>query len=128
MTFGRVLIAAILHVAMLVPTAHAQEVVPDIYTLIKGTFHIHYPQNPRSGPQPDGDTIKFLPDVRSLIESLPRNGWPPKFTQAGITTIRFEGIDALETHFDGAHQHSLLALLLVPIIRNNLNSVKGRYL
>ena len=78
--------------------------------LIKGTFHIHYPDNPRSGPQPDGDTIKFKPHTRSLVEALPRNGRPPKFTQTGITTIRFEGIDTLETHFQGTHQHETLAL------------------
>ncbi|MGD9851191.1 MAG: hypothetical protein AB7T38_07980 [Nitrospirales bacterium] len=84
------------------------------YTLIKGTFHIHYPDSPRNGPQPDGDTIKFLPNTRQLIENLPRNGRPPKFTQTGITTLRFEGIDTLETHFSTngtlAHQHIALAL------------------
>jgi len=84
------------------------------YKLIKGEFHIHYPLNPRSGPEPDGDTIKFLPDNRQLIESLPRPNRPPKFTQTGITTIRFEGIDALETHFsvegDEFHQNMPLAL------------------
>jgi len=84
------------------------------YTLIKGTFHIHYPDNPRSGPEPDGDTLKFLPDNRQLIENLPRPNRPPRFTQTGITTIRFEGIDALETHFsvegDTFHQKMDLAL------------------
>ena len=84
------------------------------YTLIKGTFHIHYPNNPRSGPEPDGDTIKFQPDNRLHIENLPRPNRPPKFTQTGITTIRFEGIDALETHYsvegDEFHQHIDLAL------------------
>lgn len=90
--------------------AHAQESTPNTYTLIKGTFHIHYPENPRSGPQPDGDTIKFQPHTRSLVEAIPRNGRPAKFTQTGITTIRFEGIDTLETHFQGTHQHEALAL------------------
>jgi endonuclease YncB( thermonuclease family) len=84
------------------------------YTLIKGTFHIHYPANPKSGPEPDGDTLKFLPDNRQLIENLPRPNRPPRFTQTGITTIRFEGIDALETHFsvegDTFHQKMDLAL------------------
>ncbi len=69
------------------------------YKLIKGTFHIHYPDTPRNGPEPDGDTIKFKPDNRSLVEALPHPNRPAKFTQTGITTIRFEGIDALETHF-----------------------------
>ncbi|MCP4424202.1 MAG: hypothetical protein GY803_06910, partial [Chloroflexi bacterium] len=83
------------------------------YKLIKGTFHIHYPNNPRSGPEPDGDTLKFLPDNRQLIENLPRPNRPPKFTQTGITTIRFEGIDALETHYpiegEQYHQHMPLS-------------------
>jgi endonuclease YncB( thermonuclease family) len=83
------------------------------YTLIKGEFHIHYPDTPRNGPEPDGDTLKFRPDERQLVENLPRPGRPPKFTQTGITTIRFEGIDALETHFsvdgDEYHQHMALA-------------------
>jgi endonuclease YncB( thermonuclease family) len=84
------------------------------YTLIKGTLHIHYPDNPRSGPEPDGDTLKFLPDNRQLVENLPRPNRPPRFTQAGITTIRFEGIDTLETHFqvedEEFHQEMGLAL------------------
>jgi len=70
------------------------------YTLIKGRFHIHYPENPRSGPEPDGDTIKFQPNNKQLIERLPKPNMAAKFTQTGITSIRFEGIDALETHFD----------------------------
>ena len=84
------------------------------YTLIKGSFHIHYPINPLNGPEPDGDTIKFQPDNRQLIENLPRANRPPKFTLTGITTLRFEGIDALETHFsiegDEFHQKMDLAL------------------
>lgn len=84
------------------------------YRLIKGSFHIHYPDTPRNGPEPDGDTLKFQPDSRQLVESLPTPNRPAKFTQSGITTIRFEGIDALETHFMVAgeefHQHINLAL------------------
>lgn len=84
------------------------------YTLIKGSFHIHYPHIPLSGPEPDGDTIKFQPDNPQLIERLPRPNRMPGFNQAGITSIRFEGVDALETHFDVEdtefHQHLPLAL------------------
>ena len=84
------------------------------YTLIKGTLHIHYPDNPLNGPEPDGDTLKFMPNNRGLIDDLPRAGRPPKFTQTGITTIRFEGIDALETHFgvDGHQYHQKIDLAL----------------
>lgn len=70
------------------------------YTLIKGWYHIHYPATPLNGPEPDGDTLKFQPDNRALIENLPRPNFYPRFNQAGMTSIRFEGIDALETHYD----------------------------
>ncbi|MBN2441940.1 MAG: lamin tail domain-containing protein [Spirochaetales bacterium] len=84
------------------------------YTLIKGSFHIYYPENPLSGPEPDGDTLKFEPDSRDLIYSLPRANKSPKFTKKGITTIRFEGIDALETHFpiEGEEYHQNMKLAI----------------
>ena len=95
------------------------------YTLIKGTLHIHYPDNPRSGPEPDGDTLKFLPDNRQHIDNLPRASRPPRFTQTGITTIRFEGIDALETHFsvegDEFHQNMVWALAARDILLAQAN-------
>lgn len=80
------------------------------YTLIKGKFYIHYPWSPEDGPQPDGDTQKFLPEDAELIKKLPRPGDPPPFTLKGITKVRFEGIDALETHYKSFHQNEVLAL------------------
>ena len=65
------------------------------YTLIKGYFHIHYPATPLNGPEPDGDTLKFQPDDRALIIALPKPNQPASFNRDGITSIRFEGIDAL---------------------------------
>jgi hypothetical protein len=44
------------------------------YTLIRGEFYIRYPDLPRNGPEPDGDTINFLPDNDDLVRSLPRFG------------------------------------------------------
>lgn len=84
------------------------------YTLIKGSFHIHYPESPLNGPEPDGDTIKFQPVDRDLIANLPRPNQAARFTQSGMTSIRFEGIDALETHFDveGQEFHQKLDLAL----------------
>ncbi len=84
------------------------------YTLIKGTFHIHYPVRPLNGPEPDGDTIKFKPDNRNLIVNLPRPNQAASFNLDGITSIRFEAIDALETHFDveGETFHQRLDLAL----------------
>lgn len=31
------------------------------YTLLRGEFVIRYPDLPREGPEPDGDTVKFAP-------------------------------------------------------------------
>ena len=82
------------------------------YTLIKGSFHIHYPENPLNGPEPDGDTIKFQAIDRDLIANLPRPNQAARFTRSGMTSIRFEAIDALETHFDveGEEFHQKLDL------------------
>ena len=84
------------------------------YTLIKGSFHIFYPDSPLNGPEPDGDTIKFQPDHKELITALPKPNQPASFNRAGITSIRFEGIDALETHFDvgGDEYHQQMDLAL----------------
>lgn len=63
-----------------------------------------YPDLPRQGPEPDGDTVKFLPDTPALVETLPRpSGRPPDIGPRGIS-VRFEAIDALETHFGDTHQ------------------------
>jgi Lamin Tail Domain len=69
-----------------------------------GSFVIRYPDLPRQGPEPDGDTIKFLPDTPALVEALPRrSGVPPDINARGISA-RLEAIDALETHFQETHQ------------------------
>lgn len=74
------------------------------YTVLRGQFVIRYPDRPRQGPEPDGDTVKFRPDTPGLVEGLPRpSGTPPDLTARGIS-VRLEGIDALETHFAGTHQ------------------------
>ncbi|MFF5189714.1 thermonuclease family protein [Streptomyces sp. NPDC000345] len=74
------------------------------YTLLRGLFVIRYPDLPRQGPEPDGDTVKFRPDSPALVEGLPRpSGTPPDLTARGIS-VRLEAIDALETHFSETHQ------------------------
>lgn len=74
------------------------------YTLLAGEFVIRYPDLPRQGPEPDGDTIKFTPDTPALVEALPRiSGRPPDLNSRGIS-VRLEAIDTLETHFDLDHQ------------------------
>ena len=101
------------------------------YTLVKGSFHIFYPENPASGPEPDGDTIKFKPDDRRLVEALPHTSAVPKFNLAGITTIRFEGIDTLETHFsvegDIFHQQPTLAVKARDVLLEKMGFGKIEY-
>jgi hypothetical protein len=74
------------------------------YTLVKGEFHIHYPDIPRNGPEPDGDTLKFKPDNPDIVRQQLPNGEAAGFNGRGMVNLRFEGIDALETHFNEMHQ------------------------
>jgi len=68
------------------------------YTLIKGSF-------PIINTEPDGDTIRFRPDDPRIVEGLGPDGQRPAFSQQGTQiNVRFEGVDALETHFSGTHQ------------------------
>src|SRR5262245_52294833 len=68
------------------------------YTLIKGSF-------PIVGTEPDGDTIRFRPDTPAFVDKLGPAGQRPGWTQGGTQlSVRFEAIDALETHFQGARQ------------------------
>src|SRR6266540_4225446 len=77
------------------------------YTLLRGDFVIRYPDLPRQGPEPDGDTVKFRPDTPSLVEALPRrSGRTADINSRGIS-VRLEAIDALETHFQETHQELL---------------------
>jgi endonuclease YncB( thermonuclease family) len=84
------------------------------YTLIQGEFHIHNPDAPLIGPEPDGDTLKFAPRNRELVLRLPRPNHAAGFNGKGQINIRYEAIDALETHFSVAgttfHQPLDLAL------------------
>jgi endonuclease YncB( thermonuclease family) len=74
------------------------------YTLLRGRFVVRYPDSPRQGPEPDGDTVKFAPDTPALVEAMPRrSGRPPAINSRGIS-VRLEAIDALETHFEETHQ------------------------
>ncbi len=66
------------------------------YTLIKGKFHIFYPDSPNQGPQPDGDTLTFEPDNPDVFRDFKRY---PDLSRRGTLSIRFEAIDALETHY-----------------------------
>lgn len=69
------------------------------YTLLQGSFVIRYGDAPRQGPEPDGDTVKFLPDQPALVDQLPRDSGHPARINAHGVSIRLEAIDALETHY-----------------------------
>ncbi|WP_291414522.1 hypothetical protein [Actinophytocola sp.] len=74
------------------------------YMLLRGYFVIRYPDRPREGPEPDGNTVKFRPDAPALVEALPRvSGRPPHLDARGIS-VRLEAADALETRFGETHQ------------------------
>jgi endonuclease YncB( thermonuclease family) len=76
------------------------------YVLITGDFYVLYPDLPGNGPEPDGDTITFLPVHDELVQALPRfNGTRPDRKHLGTYSVRFEGIDALETHYKNRHQN-----------------------
>ena len=61
------------------------------YLIVKGTFHI-------IGKQPDGDTIAFRPE--NPEKWLKKAGMRiPDINKAGDVSLRFEAIDAPETHY-----------------------------
>src|SRR5262245_59485848 len=75
------------------------------YTMIRGSYYILYPDLPKNGPQPDGDTINFLPDNEDLVTGLTRfTNRSAERKHLGTYNVRFESIDALETHFMNRHQ------------------------
>jgi endonuclease YncB( thermonuclease family) len=74
------------------------------YTLVKGQITIRNTAHPKQGPQPDGDTVTFIPDSLDLVRSLKRFSGVPADIRSGHINVRYEGIDALETHFRAFHQ------------------------
>ncbi|MEV5969543.1 nuclease [Streptomyces sp. NPDC051921] len=64
--------------------------------LIKGSFHL-------SGrTSPDGDTLPFTPDYVGEWK-LVRGCEKPEPAWDGRVSVRLEGVDALETHYDGVY-------------------------
>jgi hypothetical protein len=76
------------------------------FLIIRGSFHLvgQTSKGVASGFQPDGDSMQFKPDDPSLLDQLDRVAQPYRLTSIGSTQLRFEGIDALELHFEGHHQ------------------------
>lgn len=71
------------------------------YQLIKGTFHV-------VGYAPDGDSIRFVASDPAHWSAFK---WKTKAAQNNPRKqLRLEGIDALETHYEGFHQPRAFAL------------------
>jgi hypothetical protein len=97
------------------------------YTVLRGEFVIRYPDLPRQGPEPDGDTVKFRPDTPALVEALPRrSGTPADLGPRGIS-VRLEAVDALETHFGDTHQELLGANQARALLLAELGFTNVRY-
>lgn len=60
------------------------------YVLIEGRFLVN-------GTSPDGDSVRFRANSKELWSRL--DGPPVRLTKDGGAQLRFEGIDALETHY-----------------------------
>jgi endonuclease YncB( thermonuclease family) len=81
------------------------------FTVIQGSFHLvgRTRAGKETGFEPDGDSMQFKPEDPKLLDRLQRNGSAYRLTSIGSTQLRFEGIDALELHFEGSHQPRPLA-------------------
>jgi endonuclease YncB( thermonuclease family) len=66
-----------------------------MYKVIKGTFHV-------AGYSPDGDSIRFQADNGAHWDFFDWQQASEK--KAKKKQLRFEAIDALETHYEEAHQ------------------------
>lgn len=79
------------------------------YRLVRGNFRLSYQgATRRVGAQPDGDSLWFFPNNPARLEHL--GGRSADLGGGGQAQLRFEGIDALETHYVGHHQRLAPAL------------------
>lgn len=81
------------------------------FTLIRGTYHIR-------GYKPDGDSIRFEALDNTNWEKL--SGSPVVLNGRGHGQLRLEGIDTLETHYQGVHQPLALATKALDFLLNRL--------
>lgn len=70
------------------------------FVVIKGTFHV-------VGYSPDGDSVKFEANSAGNWSKLADH--KVKKNKKGHVQLRFEAVDALETHYQGEHQPTKLA-------------------
>src|SRR6059036_299329 len=55
------------------------------------------------GYEPDGDSVRFIPTSKSLIDKLAQHQ-RARFSADGSLQLRLEAIDAPETHFESQAQ------------------------
>jgi endonuclease YncB( thermonuclease family) len=78
------------------------------YRIVYGEFDLVYKSTRRVGSRPDGDSMWFKPlDEIHLTKLGDRK---VEYNKGGFVQLRFEGIDALELHFNGSHQNISLAI------------------
>jgi endonuclease YncB( thermonuclease family) len=70
--------------------------------LIHGEFHLFYTGKRKVGSQPDGDSLWFKPANPKWLKGF--DGRNAKLNPGGFAQLRFEGIDAVELHFESTHQ------------------------
>ncbi|GAA2750150.1 thermonuclease family protein [Amnibacterium kyonggiense] len=69
----------------------------------EATYRVITGQAVLVGKQPDGDSVRFVPDDPSLLRAL-ENGDRVRISADGSVQLRFDGIDAPELHYQGAAQ------------------------
>lgn len=65
---------------------------PPFYRAIQGKFVI-------TGKQPDGDSVRFIPDLRNPFQGLSRDDRIRPSRTDGSVQLRFEAVDAPELHY-----------------------------
>jgi endonuclease YncB( thermonuclease family) len=76
------------------------------FILMHGTYHLVSRNNGgERGFEPDGDSMQFRPANRELLNRLTQLDRPYRLSPIGSVQLRFEGVDALELHFQGAAEH-----------------------
>jgi endonuclease YncB( thermonuclease family) len=73
------------------PSATPIKTVAGAFRFIKGAFKI-------IGKEPDGDSVRFIPDNAQFVREL-KNSSRVRFSSDGSVQLRFEAIDAPELHF-----------------------------
>ena len=75
------------------------------YKLVKGKYSLFYKSPRNVGSRPSGDSIWFEPEDPDQLSKL--GGRRVRYGRGGYTTLRLEGIDALELSYAGSNHQKL---------------------